>query len=273
MSGIDLTGRTALVVGCSPNIGTGIAVELARAGAAVACVDRDEELAGLAAKDITEEGRRAVGLGCDATDPAAVEAAVLRAESELGVVDLLVNGAVIYAVKGLLDMPVDLWRRQVSVILDSAFLFSKQVATRLVAAGRPGVILNVISTAGHQGEPGNIGYTSGKGGLLNMTRSAATELAPHGIRVNSITPTATDPAEGIARARRWGVPGADEATRASLAMAARQVPLRRLPAPSDYGQAAAFLCSDAAAAITGIDLPVDAGALARYWRVKPVGGP
>lgn len=273
MQGIDLTGRIALVVGCSPNIGTGIAVELGRAGAAVACIDHDERIAGLAAKDITEAGGRAVGLGCDATDPDAVRAAVDRTEAELGLVDVLVNGAVIYAVKGLLDMDVDLWRRQISVILDSAFLFSKQVATRLVAAGRPGAILNVISTAGHQGEPGNIGYTSGKGGLLNMTRSAATELAPHGIRVNSITPTATDPAEGIARARRWEVPAADEATQASLAMAAEQVPLGRLPAPSDYGRAVVFLCSDAAEMITGADLPVDAGSLARYWRVKPVGGP
>jgi len=270
----ELRGRVALVVGCSPNIGTGIAVELGRAGAAVGCVDLDARMAEHAAKDVAEAGApRSLGLACDSTDPAAVAATVERATAELGTVDVLVNGAVIYAVQGLLTMEFARWRRQLAVMLDSAFLFTAAVTRRLVDARAPGAVVNVISTAGHQGEPGNIGYTTAKGGLLNMTRSAATELAPHGIRVNSLTPTATDPAEGIARATRWGVPAADEATRASLRLAAEQVPLGRLPAPSDYGRAVAFLCSPDAAMITGVDLPVDAGSLARYWRAKPVGGP
>lgn len=102
-----------------------------------------------------------------------------------------------------------------------------------------------------------------------MTRSAAVELAPYGIRVNSLTPTATDPTEANERAARWGVAGIDEAVVAALAVARSQVPLRQLPAPSDYGRAAVFLASDAAHMITGIDLPVDAGSLARYWRTKP----
>jgi NAD(P)-dependent dehydrogenase (short-subunit alcohol dehydrogenase family) len=212
-------------------------------------------------------------VGCDATDAADVTRAVTEVAESLGPVDLLVNGAVIYAVKGLLDMELSQWRRQLAVMLDSAFLFSSVVARRLVADGRGGVIVNVISTAGHQGEAGNIGYTTAKGGLLNMTRSAATELAPHGIRVNSLTPTATDPAEALERAARWGVPGPDDATRASLKAAETQVPLGKLPSPSDYGRAAVFLCSDAARMVTGIDLPVDAGSLARYWRVKPAGAP
>lgn len=199
--------------------------------------------------------------------------AVDEVTESLGPIDLLVNGAVVYAVKGLLEMEFTQWRRQLAVMLDSAFLFSSLIAKRLVADGRSGAIVNLISTAGHQGEPGNIGYATAKGGLLNMTRSAATELAPHGIRVNSLTPTATDPAEAMARAQRWGVPGPDEATRAALALAERQLPLGALPSPSDYGRAAVFLCSDAARMITGIDLPVDAGSLARYWRAKPVEGP
>ncbi|WP_326635243.1 SDR family oxidoreductase [Streptosporangium sp. NBC_01755] len=268
-----LSGRTALMVGTSPNIGAGIAIELARAGARVGCVDRDPHLAALTAKDIAEGGGAAHAVGCDATDPAAVTRAVDEVTESLGPIDLLVNGAVVYAVKGLLEMEFTQWRRQLAVMLDSAFLFSSLIAKRLVADGRSGAIVNLISTAGHQGEPGNIGYATAKGGLLNMTRSAATELAPHGIRVNSLTPTATDPAEAMARAQRWGVPGPDEATRAALALAERQLPLGALPSPSDYGRAAVFLCSDAARMITGIDLPVDAGSLARYWRAKPVEGP
>lgn len=74
----------------------------------------------------------------------------------------------------------------------------------MIGAGIHGSIINIISTAGHQGEPGNIAYGTAKGGLLNVTRSVAMELAAHGIRVNSITPTATDPAESFERAQRWG---------------------------------------------------------------------
>lgn len=268
-----LVGRTALVVGTSPNIGAGIALELARAGAQVACLDHEPDFATYTAKDIAEAGGRAHAVGCDATDPSAVEAALTEVERELGPVDVLVNGVVAYNVKGLLTMEFADWRRQLSIMLDSAFLFSSLVARRLVADGRAGALVNVISTAGHQGEPGNIGYTTAKGGLLNMTRSAAMELAPHGIRVNSLTPTATDLEEWEERSQRWGVAGPPAAFRASLDAAREQIPLGELPRPSDYGRAAVFLCSDDARMITGIDLPVDAGSLARYWRAKPVGGP
>lgn len=268
-----LDGRTALVVGTSPNIGAGIALELARAGAKVGCVDRDSTFATAAAKDITEIGGQAHGVVCDATDPAAAEAAVAEVWDLLGPVDLLVNGVVAYNVKGLLSMEFDEWRRQLSIMLDSSFLFTSLVVRRLVDEGRPGSVINLVSTAGHQGEPGNIGYTTVKGGLLNFTRSAATELAPHGIRVNSLTPTATDLTEWEERAFRWGVAGPPGGFRSSLEMAAGQVPLGELPRPSDYGRAAVFLGSEAARMITGIDLPVDAGSLARYWRAKPVDGP
>jgi NAD(P)-dependent dehydrogenase (short-subunit alcohol dehydrogenase family) len=268
-----LEGRTALVVGTSPNIGTGIALELAHAGAAVGCVDFDPKIASLAAGEIRDRGGVAHPVGCDATDPGAVAAALGSVNDALGPVDVLINGAVVYAVEGLLTMSFDQWKRQLAIMMDSAFLFSSAISRRLVSEGNPGVIINLLSTAGHQGEPGNIGYTTAKGGLLNMTRSAAMELAPYGIRVNSLTPTSTDPAEAVERAVRWGVQGPDQATLASLASAALQIPLGMLPAPSDYGRAAVFLCSDAARTITGIDLPVDSGSLARYWRSKPAGGP
>jgi 3-oxoacyl-[acyl-carrier protein] reductase len=261
------------VVGTSPNIGAGIALELGLAGAKVACLDRDGAAAACCAKDIADLGGTAQAVTCDATDPDAAEAAVGQVADALGTIDVLVNGVVAYDVRGVLDMDFASWRRQLSVMLDSAFLFTSLVARRLVGEGRAGAVVNVISTAGHQGEPGNIGYTTAKGGLLNMTRSAAMELAPQGIRVNSLTPTATDLAEWDQRAARWGVPGPPEAFRASLAMAADQIPLGALPRPSDYGRAAVFLCSDDARMITGVDLPVDAGSLARYWRSKPVGGP
>ena len=100
------------------------------------CVDRDPHLAALTAKDISDGGGQACAVGCDATEPADVTRAVAEVTESLGPIDLLVNGAVVYAVKGLLDMELAHWRRQLAVMLDSAFLFSSVIARRLVADGR-----------------------------------------------------------------------------------------------------------------------------------------
>jgi NAD(P)-dependent dehydrogenase (short-subunit alcohol dehydrogenase family) len=193
-----------------------------------------------------------------------------EALSAYGQVDVLVNNAAFFNKKGVLDMPPDEWRRQIDVILTGAFLCSQHAARAIVARGAGGAILNIISTADHQGEPRNIAYSTAKSGLLNFTRSAAMELAHHRIRVNSLTPTATDPAESFERARRWG---RDVKAPPGLADAMEPyrlgVPMQALPKPSDYAKAAAFLVSDEAAMITGADLRVDAGAVARYWAWTP----
>ena len=138
---------------------------------------------------------------CDVTDERQVIAAVAAAREAFGGIDILVNNAAIFNKKGVLDMPLDEWQRQLEIILGGTFLFTKHVAKSMIEQRRKGTIINIISTAGHQGEPNNIAYCTGKSGLLNFTRSAAMELVAHGIRVNSLTPTATDPI-GIARARR-----------------------------------------------------------------------
>ncbi len=96
------------------------------------------------------------------------------------------------------------------------------------------------------------------------------ELVRHGIRVNSLTPTATDPAESYERAERWGrATSRPDGLDARMDAYRRRVPMQRLPRPSDYGRAATFLASDDAAMITGTDLRVDAGAVARYWAWDP----
>jgi NAD(P)-dependent dehydrogenase (short-subunit alcohol dehydrogenase family) len=149
-------------------------------------------------------------------------------------------------------------------------IFEQERARRMIERGTSGAIINIISTAGHQGEPGNIAYSTAKSGLLNFTRSAAMELVRYGIRVNSLTPTATDRSESYDRAERWGrtVTRPNAAAPASNAFRSR-VPMQRLPVPSDYGRAAVFLASDDARMITGTDLRVDAGAIARYWAWDP----
>jgi NAD(P)-dependent dehydrogenase (short-subunit alcohol dehydrogenase family) len=267
---MSLSGKVAIVTGTSANIGGGIAEELASAGAALVCVDSRAENATDCARYIKSTGGRATGLTCDVTDERQVTDVVAAARETFGGVDILVNSAAIFNKKGVLDMPLDEWQRQLEIILTGTFLFTKHVAKSMIEDRRKGSIINIISTAGHQGEPGNIAYCTAKSGLLNFTRSAAMELVVHGIRVNSLTPTATDPSESLERAARWGrkVPPADQLKQAFEPFRTR-VPMQKLPSPSDYGRAAVFLASDDAGMITGTDLRVDAGAIARYWAWNP----
>ena len=271
---MKLEGKTALVTGTSPNIMGGIAEELAREGANLVCVDVRSEYADRCAAAIVADGHDAIGVACDVTDEEQVLAAIGRATERFGGVDILVNGAAQFNFKGVLNMPLDEWRRQTDIILTGAFLFTKHVAHLMIQQERKGNIINIISTAGHQGEPGNVGYGTAKAGLLNFTRSVAMELARYGIRVNSLTPTATDASEGRERAARWGVEGwppprLGERASGLLPDASRGAPLLKLPVPSQYGKAAVFLASDDAEMITGFDLRVDAGAVSRYWIWSP----
>jgi NAD(P)-dependent dehydrogenase (short-subunit alcohol dehydrogenase family) len=268
-----LSGKIALVTGTSPNIGGGIAEGLAGEGAAVVCVDSRAENADDCARYLKSIGARASSVTCDVTDERQVIAAVAAAREAFGGLDILVNCAAIFNKKGVLDMPLAEWDRQLAIILGGTFLFTKHAAKLMIEQRRKGSIINIISTAGHQGEPGNIAYCTGKSGLLNFTRSAAMELIGYGIRVNSLTPTATDPAESLERGARWGrkAPSAENSNRLRQAFDPfrNRVAMQQLPGPSDYGKAAAFLASDDAAMITGIDLRVDAGAIAQYWAWDP----
>lgn len=267
-----LSGKTALVTGTSPNIGGGLVEALADAGASIIAVDANAENAEKCAAAVNAAGGRAVAVTCDVTDEAQVEAAVRTGIEEFGGIDILVNNAATFNRKGVLDMNYDEWLRQTEIILGGAFLFTRAVALDMVARSTQGVIVNVISTAGHQGEPGNIAYGTAKGGLMNFTRSAAMELARNGIRVVSLTPTATDPDEMEDRARRWGMATkVPDATKAVFRKFAAKTPMQKLPSPSDYGKALVFLASDDAAMISGSDLRVDCGAVARYWAWDPSG--
>lgn len=268
-----LKDKVAMVTGVSPNIGGGIAEGLAAEGAAIVALDAKAANAEDCARYINGIGGRAIAATCDVTDEAQVRAAVEAGVAAFGKIDVLVNNAAIFNKKGVLDMTLAEWERQTGIILTGAFLCTKYVAQAIIAGGvTGGSVINIISTAGHQGEPGNIAYSTSKCGLLNFTRSAAMELVGHGIRVNSLTPTATDPSEQYERAERWGRPArSPDAMIAAMEPFRTGVPMQRLPKPSDYGAAAAFLASDEAAMITGTDLRVDAGAVARYWAWKPGG--
>jgi NAD(P)-dependent dehydrogenase (short-subunit alcohol dehydrogenase family) len=269
-SNMRLKDKVAVVTGASPNIGGGIAEGLAEEGAAIIAIDSRPENAADCAGYIVANGGRALGLICDVTREAQVKAAIDAGLEAFGKIDILVNNAAIFNKKGVLGMSLEEWERQIGVILTGAFVCTKYIAQSMIERNVRGAILNIISTAGHQGEPGNIAYSTAKCGLLNFTRSAAMELVGHGIRVNSLTPTATDPSELYERELRWGRESRSSAAQiAAMEPYRTGVPMQKLPKPSDYGRAAAFLVSDDAAMITGTDLRVDAGAVARYWAWKP----
>ncbi|MEM5518094.1 SDR family oxidoreductase [Henriciella sp. AS95] len=270
---MKLSGKVALVTGVSPNIGGGIVEEMWGAGARVVLVDANAENAEDCANYINSNGGEALAIQCDVTDEGQVVETVEQALQHFGSIDILVNNAAFFNQKGVLDMSYGEWQAQTGVILDGAFLFTKYVARAMVDSGRPGCVINIISTAGHQGQPGNVAYSTSKMGLMNFTNSVAMELASRGIRVNSLTPTATDPSESIERARRWGRDvSADPGMEALMAQFSDHVPMKKLPKPSDYGKAAVFLASDDASMITGTDLRVDAGAVSKYWAWDPASG-
>lgn len=264
---MKLSGKVAIVTGTSPNIGAGIAGGLAAEGARVACVDVVHDNARQCAEWIAGRDGEALAIDCDVTDEGQVEAMVARVRQTWGGVDVLVNNAGVLGGLGVLDMPLDRWNRQIAVNLTGTFLCTKHVARLMVERGRGGSILVIVSTAGHQGQAGNIGYCTSKSGLLNFVRAAAMDLARHGIRVNSLTPTATDAEEGAERAVAWGRQPSPPRGRALDFQ--KMVPMGRLPRPRHYARAAVFLASDDAEMITGTDLRVDAGAIAKYWPWVP----
>ena len=187
---MKLQHKVALITGTSPNIGSGIAIGLADAGAQVVCVDVQPDNAQRCADAITQRCGAALGVVCDVTNEAHVQAAVARAREVFGGVDILVNGAVIFNEKGVLDMPLAEWTQQLAVILTGTFLCTKYVAQLMIDQGRQGSSINLISTAGHQGEPWNIGYCTGKSGLLKCRLQKC--------RLQSITTDAACPQSGRA---------------------------------------------------------------------------
>lgn len=258
----SLIGKTAIVTGASPNIGGALARGLATAGARVVCTDVVREVSEYCADKIIEAGGEAIAVSGDVTDPGHAESAVRQAMDRWGSVDILVNNAVWFNQQGLLKMTLSDYRRQLDVILGGAFIFSKAVAEQMIAAGCGGSIINVLSTAAWQGQPGNIGYSTGKSGLINFTRSAAMELAEHHIRVNGFTPTATMPEDPELLRKLAEGPGDSGDHRMDFF---GQLPWDRLPTPSDYVPTVVFLASDDSAMITGTNITVDGGATAKYW--------
>ena len=242
-----LEDKVAIVTGTGPNIGRELALTLASAGARVVCLHRRGEAARAVAGEIGEHGREAIGVEGDITRADDMARMVEQAVSTYGHVDVLVNNAAITSPAGLLDESLETFREVVDVVLTGTFNCTRHVAKQMVRQGRGGAIVNVASTSAHRGKAGAIAYQSAKAAILNFTRACAIELAPHGIRVNSVSPTQTGMPVGGRPARR---------------NPPKSVPRGRWGTPDDQARAVLFLVSSGADFITGVDLPVDGGNLA-----------
>jgi 2-dehydro-3-deoxy-D-gluconate 5-dehydrogenase len=247
----DLSGKVALVTGGNGGIGRGIALGLARAGANVAIVARNEERNRATQKDLAALGVKALALKVDLSNRKALRPAFDQIERELGPIDILVNNAGFAILKGVLDHSEEDWDAVLETNLTACFILSKYAAQSMITRKR-GKIINVASIGGYMGTPIFPSYGVSKGGLLQLTRCLAIELAPHNIQVNSLAPgwTTTDMTDWIRNDPQYAAVK-DE-------MVAR-TPAGRFADPDEMAGAAVFLASDASQFVTGTDLIADGG--------------
>ena len=184
----DLTGQRAIVTGASRGLGRHFALTLARAGARVALAARGIDRLEEAVKEIEGFGGCAIAIQVDVTDRKSVRACVETAEDALGPVDILVNNAGIAVTKPLLEHAEEDWDSVLDTNLKGVWLMAQEVARRMVHYGQDGSIINIASVLGERGISQLPGYCASKGGIINLTRAMAVELAPYGIRVNAIAP-------------------------------------------------------------------------------------
>jgi gluconate 5-dehydrogenase len=243
-----LDGRLALVTGSSTGIGLALARGLAQAGAPVVLNGRDRARLAAAATALRAEGHTVHESAFDATDPAAVEAAVASIEAQQGPIEILVNNAGITRRAPFTELRVEDWNAVMGTNVSGPFLVGQAVARRMVARRR-GRIINICSVMSELGRPGTAAYTASKGALKMLTKAMAIELAAHGITVNGIGP-------GYFATELTAPLVADEQFSAWVA---KRAPIGRWGRVEELAPVAVFLASDAAAFVNGHVLYVDGG--------------
>lgn len=274
---IDFTGKVAWVSGAArkPGMGAATARLLARHGADVACVDvvvpepspadtyeaSPEGLAAVVAA-VEAEGRRALPLAIDVTDPAQVEDSVARTVEVLGRVDLCANlsggTGPRLGTAPLLDVAPDVFRRTLDANLTATWLGARACARRMIEQGTGGAIVNLASSAALTGEPHFGAFSAARAGVVRMTEVLAMELAAHGIRANSVCPLGVAPGAG------GGNPGLEYtavAHKGDVDSWVRDlIPLGRMQSPEETANVVVFLLSEAASFVSGEHVLVSGGA-------------
>lgn len=245
---MKLKDQVAIVTGGGRNIGKAIGKLFAAEGAKVVVADMDQGRGQSVVSELQKSGHQAMLVLCDISKSKDVQEMVKKVVERFGGIDILVNNAAITDRVNILESAEEEFDKVIAVTLKGPYLVSKHVAAQMVKQGRGGKILNLASTSGLIGRRDAIAYSAAKGGVINMTRAMAVQLAPHNIRVNCLTPN------------RSGSPvGMDDD-----AAAGRNVKnlAGRLGTPEDQARAALFLISDDSDFIYGSNLIVDGGVMA-----------
>lgn len=236
---VDLSGKVALVTGAGEGIARATAIALARAGAAVCANDLNPDRADTVVEAIEAAGGQAFAWVADVSNRFQAAATIEKLRDLYGGLHILVNGAGAERRAPFLTLDEYDWRRVLEINLTAAF-FCTQLGARVMADEGGGVIINLASTAGYAlPKPDSAVYAASKAGLIGLTREAARDLAPRGVRVNAIC--------------SGNIAGESEPE------TLERVAQRRLGAPEEVAAVALFLCSDAASFITGQALVVDGG--------------
>ena len=252
--GDSLKGRIAVVTGAARGLGRASAEALSAEGARVVIAD---VLHDQAEKTAAEIGNGAVGLKCDVSVPADIEALFDKVERDIGTVEILVNNAGIAISGDFLSANLDDFRKVIDINLIGTFLATQRAAKAMVAKGIKGSIVNMSSINAVVAIPNIASYCASKGGVSQLTKSAALALAPHGIRVNAVGPGSimTDMLKGV------------NESPAAMKMVMSRTPIGRIGEPSEVGDLVTFLASDRSSYITGEVIYIDGGRMALNYTV------
>jgi 3-oxoacyl-[acyl-carrier protein] reductase len=250
----DLKGKVVIITGARRGMGRSHAIAFAKEGAKVVVSDISLEDCEKVAKEIKKLGGEAMAVKCDVSKKEEVEEMVRKTVEKWGRIDVLVNNAAIAQFKPFLEMTEEDWDRTMDINLKGYFLCAQAVAKEMVKQ-KSGVIINIASIAMGQvgiGFPTLVHYVASKGGVVGLTEALALELAPYGIRVNSVSP-------GIIDTPMVDPVRADKKTLEGILM---RVPMRRMGKPEEVSNLVLFLASDASSYMTGSNVVIDGGWLA-----------